>query len=466
SIFLFGTSVTLGLATGCGDNNGNSGLDCSKVTGTCMEVPAGADAMLQTAVNSLADNTTIILGSGTFQMTNQLTIRNKGIHLVGQGIDGDGATVLDFGSTTTQGNGVDVVGDGFLVQDLVVLDAAKDGIRVEDSDGVTFHHIRATWTNTSASTNGAYGIYPVHSKNVLVENSEAHNASDAGLYVGQCQHVIVHDNLVSGNVAGLEIENTEYADVFNNEATDNVGGIVVFDLPGNPIVGRDIRLRDNMIHDNNHTNFASGGTVASIPSGTGTFAMASRRVEITGNTYAKNGTGDIAIISGLTLDMDPAHWTLPTSTLVGDYTDLGLIVPAAGTIANFRSENILVAGNTHSGSGTDPDLGDPLHVGLLLAAVYGPSTPVDNVLYDSVQEPKFSATVAADNSNANHICVGGNTGGTFASLDLAEQSPAGFKPFFRPAKPFAPFDCVALDGGAVAQVTLPSTQPAALTTGN
>jgi parallel beta-helix repeat protein len=260
---------------------------------------------------------------------------------------------------------------------------------------------------------------------------------------------------VTGNVAGLEIENTAYADVYGNTAENNTGGIVVFDLPGNPIVGRDVRLRDNIIRNNNHVNFAPGGTVQKIPVGTGTFAMASRRVEITGNTYENNNTGDIALISGLAIESDATKWELETAALVGAWDDLGLL-PGTGadTITNFRSENIVVAGNTHSGSGRQPDVSDPLQLGALLIFVYG-TTPVDNVLYDSIGEPMFDSTDPALNSNVNHMCIGGNTGGTFANMKLAEQSPSNIIPFFRPAAPFVPFDCTALNGGPVAEVVLP-----------
>lgn len=443
------------LAAGCGDNAEAPNFptfDCAMVTGACIEIHGGDAAALQTAANSITASTTIVLGLGTFAMTNQLTLRTKGVHLIGQGID---QTTLDFAGATAQGNGVDAVGDDFLIQDLTVRDAAKDGIRVEASTGVVFRRIRATWTTPSSAMNGAYGIYPVKSQNVLVEGSRAENASDAGLYVGQCQHVIVRNNVVTGNVAGLEIENTQYADVYGNLAEDNTGGIVAFDLPGNPIVGRDIRLRDNTIRNNNHVNFASGGTVASIPVGTGTFAMASRRVEITGNTYQNNHTGDIALISGLAIEPDATKWMLPTSSLSGKFDDLGLLPgPQPGTIMNFRGENILVANNKHTGSGTAPDPLDPLHIGLLLGLVYS-GQPVDNVLYDAIGESKFDPVMASQNSNDNHICVGGNTAGTFASMSLATQSPASITPFFRPAKPFAPFDCTALIGGPVAPVVLP-----------
>lgn len=450
-------AVALVALVGCGDNREAPQFptnDCSQVTSArCIEIQGGDSATLQTTTNSIDANTTIILGVGTFKLTNQVTIRTAGAHLAGQGID---ITTLDFGSTTAQVNGVDAVGDDFLIQDLTVLDPSKDGIRVEASKGVVYRRIRVTSTNPSDTSNGAYGIYPVKSQNVLVEDSIAENASDAGLYVGQCQHVIVRNNRVTGNVAGLEIENTQYADVYNNVAEDNTAGIVVFDLPGNPIVGRDVRLRDNTIRNNNHLNFGTAGTtVASIPVGTGTFAMASRRVEITGNTYENNNTGDIALISGLAIEQDVSKWQLQTSQLSGTYTDLGLIPGAApGTILNFRGENIVVANNHHSGSGTRADPSDPLKLGLLLLLSYA-GKPVDSVLYDAIGEPAFHSTDVALNTNVNHMCVGGNTGGTFASMALDKQSATSPVPFFRPAAPFKPFDCTTLVGGAVAAVVLP-----------
>jgi len=439
-----------GLAA-CGGEDEFPTNSCADVTTTCVQISGGDVAGLQNAANSLEANTTIILGAGTFAMTTSPTLRTDGIHLLGQGID---RTTLDYGATTAQVNGVDVQGDDFLVQDLTVLDAPKDGIRVEDSDGVVFRRIRAAWTAVSDPTNGAYGIYPVKSKRVLVEDSRAENASDAGLYVGQCEHVIVRNNEVRGNVAGLEIENTQYADVYGNLAEDNTAGIVVFDLPGNPIVGRDVKLRDNDIRFNNHINFAPGGTVAVIPVGLGTFAMASRRVEITGNTYEGNNTADIALVSGLIIESDETRWELATATLNGTWEDLALQPGAtAGTITNFRSENIVVAGNSHTGSGQQPDTLDPNMFGVLLVLVYG-TNDIDSILYDTIGETSFHSTDAGMNTNDNHICVGGNAGGTFASMNVEVQSVENIVPFFRPAAPFAPFDCTTLNGGAVVAPTL------------
>jgi parallel beta-helix repeat protein len=300
----------------------------------------------------------------------------------------------------------------------------------------------------------------VKSKHVLVEDSVASNASDAGLYVGQCQNAIIRRCEVFGNVAGLEIENTQYADVYENNVHDNTGGLVIFDLPGNPIVGRDIRVRDNRVHDNNGPNFAPGGTVAAIPVGTGTFAMASRRVEITNNQYERNNTVDIAIVSGLIIESDMSKWTLDTTspTLVGSVADLDLLpgfdntgTPLAdpNLVSNFRSENIVVSGNSHAESGTKVDLFDPNMLGLMLEFLYDQlAKPIDSIVYDTIGETDLD-------SNDNHLCAGGNTGGTFASLDFEAQAANLGSPYRRwDAPPFGPaagaqFDCTTLAGPAL-----------------
>jgi parallel beta-helix repeat protein len=451
---------------GCGDNETNTESyplhhcdDPTITSANCVEIPAGDVDALLVAANSLAPDTTIVLAAGTYAMTNELSIQNvEGIHILGQGID---VTVLDWKGVTAQVNGIAASAvNGFLVQDFTVKNSVKDGIRVEASDRVTYRKIKATWDMPEQPTNGAYGIYPVKSKHVLVEDSIASHASDAGLYVGQCQYAVIRRNEVLENVAGLEIENTEYADVYENDVHDNTGGLVIFDLPGNPIVGRDIRVRDNHVHNNNGANYAPGGTVAAIPVGTGTFAMASRRVEITNNHYDHNGTVDIAIVSGLIIEKDMSKWTLDTSSaaFVGDVTGLGLLpgFNADGTpindpkkVSNFRSENIVIAGNTHEGSGTDIDLFDPNMLGLMLKFIYGQiMKPVDSVVYDTIGE-------ASLDSNDNHLCAGGNTGGTFASLDFAAQAANLGSPYKRwDAPPFGPaagmqFDCTALAGAAL-----------------
>ena len=445
----------------CGTVDPNFAVNrCEDATTThCVEIAVENAQELLVTVNSMLDDTTVILGKGVFEYDNQVTIRGvSGITLMGQGMD---ATFLDFADQETQTNGVDVVSNNFLIQDLTVQNAKKDGIRVEDSDGVTFRRIRTTWTNGPSTDNGAYGIYPVKSRNVLVEDSEAFNAADAGLYVGQCVNAVVRRNIAKYNVAGIEIENTQYADVYENLAEGNTGGLLIFDLPGNPVVGRDIRIHNNVVRNNNYENYAPGGTVRSIPAGTGTVLLATRRVELFDNTYENNNTGDIAILNGLAIEGKASKWVLDPEEMVGDWEDLNLMADEEG-VYNYRSEELYIYNNTFSGSGTDPDYSslDLRPIGFLLWAVYG-DTEVDNILYDGILESSFSATDPAGNSNDNHVCIGDSGTGTFASLDL-ETLAARAENFdfptvddlYRPAAPFAPFNCESLTLGKVAPVDL------------
>jgi len=66
--------------------------------------------------------------------------------------------------------------------------------RSTTAENITVRDVRVEWTGGPKTTNGAYGIYPVKSKNVLIEDSSSIGASDAGIYVGQSQNVIVRRN--------------------------------------------------------------------------------------------------------------------------------------------------------------------------------------------------------------------------------------------------------------------------------
>ena len=132
---------------------------CEEVTGACEQIATGDSESLLELTNLMEDGTTIILGEGTYALDNSVTIRNANITLMGQGMD---LTVLDFGEQAVQTNGVDVVGDRFTIMDLTILDAQKDGLRVEDSDAVVIRRTRTTWTEPESEEHGAYGLYPVH----------------------------------------------------------------------------------------------------------------------------------------------------------------------------------------------------------------------------------------------------------------------------------------------------------------
>ncbi|MCY1044288.1 right-handed parallel beta-helix repeat-containing protein [Corallococcus sp. bb12-1] len=408
--------------TGIAWDGGAAGdFSCEGKTQATLTFTPGQEEALQDQVNTLAECTTIQLAAGTFTFDNAITVRKNGITIAGagKGLKGEGtgtatSTVLVFTNAAPNSNGLDVVGKRFEVRDVAVWNAKKDAVRIESSTDVIMRRVRTEWAKVNDENNGKYGLYPVKSKYVVIEDCEAYNAADAGIYVGQTEYAVVRNNVAKQNVAGIEIENTKYAYVTLNLAEDNTTGLVVFDLPGNPIKGTDVRVLNNTIINNNRTNFASvaasSSTVSQVPAGTGTFILASRRVELTGNIWENNNSLDVAVLSGLSIEPDPTLW-------------------AAGGF-NFESADINIHGNTFKGgSGDQVDNGSlsaqrrPL--GALLAALYAYGETqgelrVPHLLWDGVDPAGHPRTQV----NPINICFTENvlpagTRSAIVNMDLA-----------------------------------------------
>ncbi len=255
---------------------------------------------LQEALLVAEPGAVIELGAGRFVLDATLSLDVEGVTLRGQGMD---ETILDFAGQApgTGGEGVLVTANDFTVESLAVENTLGDGIKVEGTTGAAFRSVRVEWTNGPDTDNGAYGLYPVQVTNVLIEDSRVRGASDAGIYVGQSANVVVRRNEVWENVAGIEIENTTGADVYENRAHGNTGGLLVFSLPELPVKdGRDARIYDNEIADNNLPNFGKEGAIVStIPAGSGVIVMASDNVELFGNRIHNNQNSNLAVISYL-----------------------------------------------------------------------------------------------------------------------------------------------------------------------
>jgi parallel beta-helix repeat protein len=277
---------------------------CRDKKKTELKFAAGEETKLQEAVNMLEDCTTLKIGAGTFRFTNAITIaKTKGLILEGAGKT---QTILQFNRTGNY-NGIDIENVSSLtIRNLTIADSPKNGLEIRLSQQIHIDGVRTTWSVTDGpgkSKNGAYGIYPVNVKNILLENSESFYASDAGLYVGQCINAIVRNNLAENNVFGIEIENTINADVYDNISRKNTGGFLIYDLHRNSLVGRNVRFFRNLSENNNQENFAHSGIVKAVPAGTGMAIVAQRDVEVFSNRFHNNNTLDIGIVHGLVAEV-------------------------------------------------------------------------------------------------------------------------------------------------------------------
>ncbi|MGB1275607.1 MAG: parallel beta-helix domain-containing protein [Nannocystaceae bacterium] len=257
---------------------------------------------IQTALIEVGIDATLCF-SGRFELeTDRLTAQDK-VRLTLRGIDegeavGSGA-VFDFGGTVGPTGFKFANLTGVTLENFSVLDVAGDGIEVRGSTDVTLRQLRISYPETGKTTNGAYGVYPVESTNVLVEGCEVENASDAGIYVGQSKNIVVRNNLASGNVSGVQVENSINTEIVGNTTFNNTVGIFVHDIPGVPAGnGKTSWVHDNETYGNNTPNFAPGGIIAKyIPSGVGVLVMAADHVEVSNNTLHDNQTTGLLLIS-------------------------------------------------------------------------------------------------------------------------------------------------------------------------
>ena len=284
---------------------------------------------VQEALILLQEGDTLIIKSGYYQFEDGLSLDVDGVIVKGEGID---STILDFKNQKSGAQGLLVTSDKVTLKDFSILDAKGDALKVIGAKGIKMINLKTEWTDGPKSTNGAYGFYPVESEDVLIDGCIAIGASDAGIYVGQSKNIIVRNSTAQYNVAGIEIENSYYADVYNNLASHNTGGILIFDLPDLPQQGgHHIRVFNNKSINNDTDNFApEGNIVGEVPRGTGIIVMANSDVEIFNNEMSGNGTVNLSIVS------------------YGDKTDDKNYYP--------HPRRIQVHGNTYGSSGFDPDL--------------------------------------------------------------------------------------------------------------
>lgn len=327
----------------------------------------------------------ITIPAGTFALNRGLTLTQDGVTIRGAGMN---ETVLSFAGQVAGAEGLLVTGDNFTLQDLAIEDAKGDALKVNDTDGVTIQRVRVEWTGGPRTENGAYGLYPVQTSNVLIEDSVAIGASDAGIYVGQSKNVIVRNNTASENVAGIEIENTQDADVYGNTATGNTGGILVFNMPNLSQSGGRVRIFDNDVFENNLGNFSHPGTpVASIPAGSGVVINSHDDVEIFENRIRDNRTANIIISSVYSSNYAEQSWA-------NDFDPY--------------PERIFVRDNELSGGGGRPDGADLMAAKVLL---FGPTGRFPHVLWDGY----------APEARSPEICIADDEAGVL-NADLPGDS--------------------------------------------
>jgi len=332
---------------------------------------------LQTALLDAKPGDVIDIPEGRFAFDRTLSLAVDGVTIRGKGME---KSVLSFKGQLAGAEGLLVTASDFTIEDLAIEDTKGDALKVNEGENIVIRRVRTEWTGGPKTSNGAYGIYPVQTTNLLMEGNVAIGASDAGLYVGQSSNVVMRGNRAERNVAGIEIENTTSADVYDNVATGNTGGILVFNMPNLPKAGAKTRVFRNKVVDNNHKNFGlPGSAVASVPAGAGVVVNSNDEVEIFDNDITGNRTANIIISSVYSSDLSKD-----------------------GMAADFDPypEGVYIHGNRFSGGGKDPD---KVELQALRVAMFGITGALPDILWDGYVNPE--KLVDGELPDALRLCV-------------------------------------------------------------
>lgn len=287
-----------------------------------LQAQVAQQSELQRQLIMAEDGSTITISPGTWQVSSTIVLEGKkNITLRGSGM---GITILSFKDQPENTEGIRIINaKDITVRDLTITDTRGDAIRATGVNGISFIRVAVTWSGKPSKDNGAYGFCPVQCQQVLIDSCSATGASDAGIHVGQSKDVIIRNSLTKNNVAGIEIENSLNTQVYENEATGNTGGILIFDLPGlEQKKGGNVKIFRNNIHHNNFPNFAPKDNIpGKIPQGSGIIILATSDVHVYDNTIHYNNSMGTAILSYYLTEnpiSDSAYVPYPAAVYIHD----------------------------------------------------------------------------------------------------------------------------------------------------
>ena len=269
---------------------------------------------IQAAVDAAPAGTTIRVEPGTYHEagdTRAVTVTEEGIRLVGAARPGR-PVVLEQSGTQTQGIWVSPA-DSLAPADVELPPCGVSGMRLVgfqlsgftvrgfDGFGVYLACVdRFRLERNETHANLTYAMFPVRSsQGRLTRNKASGTHSDACLYTGQDEKILVDHNEATDCEIGLQIENCRHVTMTHNRAVGNTAGMIVDVIDGRQAkIASDNRVTHNELRDNNRPNSAPPEAETSrILPGIGLVLDGADRTLVADNRIAGNHLAGVTLVN-------------------------------------------------------------------------------------------------------------------------------------------------------------------------
>jgi parallel beta-helix repeat protein len=198
---------------------------------------------------------------------------------------------------------------GFTLRGLTVEHAGFSGVFLV---GVDSYHL----TGTRYVDNPVYGPYPVCSRHGRIDfnhvvggGSTVGPSLDTGIYVGDDNQVTVRHNWVTNYVIGVVVENSINVIVQDNLLQGNTAGVYAAVLPNHPRPFTDhVLIEHNQVIKNNLPNPVppdSGDEIGGVPTGVGIVNFGADHVVVHGNRVLGNDSLGVIVLQNFLASADP-----------------------------------------------------------------------------------------------------------------------------------------------------------------
>ena len=323
-------------------------------------VTVKAGESIQAAVDAATPGTTIVVLPGVYHepgAARAVTITRDDIHLVARSGRGGDDVVIEASGGQTDGVWVsptDTVGTtederppcgtsgarvrGFRMQGFTVRGFERFGVYLACADDFAV-------SRTTSTNNGEYAIFPVASRHGrLSHDLGASTRSDACLYVGEDDDVVVDHCTATDCQIGFEIENSRHVVLRNNVSRANTAGIIVDVITERlTTICADNRVEHNVFDSNNRPSSAlPSDDTADIQPGIGIIIAGADRTRVAHNTIRGHtlagltlvdfclDRADICAMPGLTIDPRPDDNRVVSNTFDANANAV-LFFPNGGT---------------------------------------------------------------------------------------------------------------------------------------